>query len=225
METKISMKKSLLIFTALCSIFASFYATTTHDHKKLIDELYKQTSGFNVPSQEYDYIAKAGGAPTYGEITYNGADQILKLFNLTDKDIFYDLGCGVGKFVIQAYLTTPIKKAGGIELSKTRIDNAKKIAKELKKQNKIERRRKLEFIEGDILKVNLKDATAVFVSSLCFSNELMEKLTNKLARLKKGLRIATSRPLAENKAFKLIGDYQVPMTWSSSSTVHVYERT
>lgn len=218
------MKKKLLILAALCTVFASIYAATAHDHKQFIDELYQQTSGFNVSSQEYESITKAGGAPTYGEITYAGADQILKLFNLTDKDVFYDLGCGVGKFVVQAYLTTPVKRAGGIELSKTRIDGAKKIAKELKTQKKIEKGRKLEFIEGDLLKVKFKDATAVFVSSLCFSNELLEKLTNKLAGLKKGLRVATSRPLAENKAFKLIGDYQIPMTWSSSSTVHVYER-
>lgn len=214
----------MLIIVTLCSVWASVYTATTENNKQFIDELYKQTSGFNVPSQEYDFITKAGGAPTYGEITYEGADQILKLFKLTEKDVFYDLGCGVGKFVVQAYLTTPVKKAGGIELSKTRIDSAKKIAQELKKQSKIEKNRKLEFKENDILKANLKDATALFVSSLCFSDELIEKLTNKLAALKKGLRVATSKALTEHKAFKEIGTYQVPMTWSSSSTVHVYER-
>jgi Histone methylation protein DOT1. len=42
---------------------------------------------------------------------FESAETLIKELNITDKDVFYDLGCGVGKLVMQVGLTTPVKKA------------------------------------------------------------------------------------------------------------------
>jgi len=201
------------------------FLTQTHalDTKEYIKNVFENRSGYGINAQEYKSIRDGGGAPTYGEITYEGAQKLIEKFKLTKKDVFYDLGCGVGKFVIQIYLDTPVKKAAGIELSKTRIDKAKQALEQIKKDGRLQKGRKLEFKEQNILDAHLKDATAIFISSLCFSDELLEQIAKKLARLKPGLRIATSRKLTEHPAFKLVETLQIPMSWSSSSTTYFYE--
>ena len=212
------IKQSVLL--VLIGFLSQMHALDT---KEYIKNVFENRSGFGISAQEDKSIRDSGGAPTYGEITYEGAQKLIEKFKLTKKDVFYDLGCGVGKFVIQIYLETPVKKSVGIELSKTRIEKATQALEQLKKDKLLKKGRKLEFKEQNILDAHLKDATAIFISSLCFSDELLEKVTKKLAKLKPGLRVATSRKLSDNPAFKLIETLQVPMSWSSSSTTYFYE--
>jgi precorrin-6B methylase 2 len=215
---KFYIKQSVLL--ALAGFLTQIHALDT---KEYIKNVFENRSGFGISAQEDKSIRDSGGAPTYGEITYEGAQKLIEKFKLTKKDVFYDLGCGVGKFVIQVYLDAPVKKAAGIELSTTRIDKAKQALEQIKKDKLLQKGRRLEFKEQNILDAHLKDATAIFISSLCFSDKLLEKVTNKLARLKPGLRVATSRKLVENPTFKLIETLQIPMSWSSSSTIYFYE--
>lgn len=200
-----------------------FLFAQERDTRDLIEILYKKRSGYGIGTQEEEFIKNTGSSPTYGEITYDGAQMLIDEFNLTKNDVFYDLGCGVGKFVVQVYLNTPVKKTVGIELSKTRANNAGQVNKQLKSDGLIKKNRKLVFAEKNILDADLSDATAIFISSLCFSDELMKQVTDKLVQLKPGLRVATSRELAENPAFELVKVLQIPMSWSQSSQVHFYK--
>ena len=200
-----------------------FLCAQERDARDLIERLYKKRSGYSIGTQEEEFIKSAGSSPTYGEITYDGAQMLIDEFNLTKNDVFYDLGCGVGKFVVQVYLNTPVKKAVGIELSKTRVTNGGLVHRQLKRDGLIKKNRKLVFVEKNILDANLADATAIFISSLCFSDDMMKRVTDKLTDLKQGLRIATSRKLAENPKFELVKVLQIPMSWSQSSQVHFYK--
>lgn len=139
----------------------------------------------------------------------------------TEKDVFYDLGSGIGRMTVKMYLDTPIQKSTGIELADSRHNQALAIKEELKE--KLVPGRTLEFKKGDILKTNLADATIIYTASTCFSDEFMKKLTNKLASLKKGLKVFTLRPLAKHENFKLIKEFQLPMTWSKNVSVYWYE--
>ena len=212
------IKQSVLL--VLIGFLSQMHALDT---KEYIKNVFENRNGFGISAQEDKSIRDSGGAPTYGEITYEGAQKLIEKFKLTKKDVFYDLGCGVGKFVVQVYLDTPVKKSAGIELSTTRVDKAKQAFDQIKKDGRLQKGRKLEFKEQNILDARLKDATALFISSLCFSDELLEQVTKKLACLKPGLRIATSRKLSDNPAFKLIETLQIPMSWSEQSTTYFYE--
>ena len=191
--------------------------------KDLIETIYTNISGFSITPEEEDEIRRIGGAPTYGEITYEGAEILLNELKLTKKDIFYDLGSGVGKLIVQTYLTTPVKTAIGIELSKNRYNGALKAKEELKIKKRLNKRRNLLFKNEDILKTNFDDATIIFMCSTCFSDECLNTLMNKMAKLKKGLKVITLRTLPENDFFILTTKKKLPMTWSLDSSVYFYQ--
>ncbi len=196
-------------------------------NKQILDEMYQDISGFGMlkPCDE-NKVVDGGGAPTYGEINYESLQQLIKDLNFGPKDVFYDLGSGVGKTVLQVYANSPVKKAVGIELSDTRYEGSMKALERFKKKNMIEKGRKIAFINGNILDENLKDATIIYTCSTCFSRELMEQIAKKLSKLKKGLRFLTLKkiPTPEHFGFELVKEYNLPMSWAKEgNAVYFYE--
>jgi precorrin-6B methylase 2 len=191
----------------------------------LLKEIYQDKSGFGIPTEETDMIRAQGGAPTYGEISYQAVDTLLKDLFITDEDVLYDLGSGVGKVVLQGYLSFPFKKVVGVELSKKRFDQSVEAKNLLKEKGLINPKRPIVFVQEDFADSNLDDATVVYMGSTCYSSELMDTLVKKLAKLKKGLRVISlkSLPDSEKHNFALVKEYRLPMSWSKSSPVHVYE--
>lgn len=209
------------------------------NYQMAIETLYHAVSGYRIDEEEKKAIRNEGGDPTYGEILYESAQALLKDLQLTSDDVFYDLGSGAGKFVDQAYLTTPVKKAAGIELSKTRYEMAQArvpqiqalaeisaefdyvlnqaLAGKAAQRVRIAPSKTIEFINENILKADLRDATVVFMCSTCFSDELMQQIVDKLAGLQEGLRVLTLKDLPAHEHFKLVRQYQLPMSWSKSS--------
>ncbi|CAD7965684.1 unnamed protein product [Amoebophrya sp. A120] len=90
----------------------------------LLDKTYEDLSGYDIPVEEHQALRKVGGEPTYGEIVPSSLTQVLLRMNATEADVFYDLGSGIGKTVLQAALTTRVKQAIGIEFENTRNLNA-----------------------------------------------------------------------------------------------------
>lgn len=210
------------------TIPALFYAQPKQkkgDLQKLLDTLYGQISGYLIDTSDREMIEKNGGNATYGEITFSGVKTLIKELHLTAADVFYDLGCGVGKMVVQVYLDSPVKKAIGIELSSKRHSDAQRVKDLLLETEVLEAGRVLDFHHADILNVNLSDATVLYLASTCFSDEFMRKLTNKFAKeIPKTIRIITLRPLPDNDTFILVKTYDLPMTWSEHSAAYLYKR-
>jgi precorrin-6B methylase 2 len=204
---------SLSIWATSCAKLPEF--------KTIMNDLYKDINGFSISAAEASTITNVGGAPTYGEITYESLQEILNDINPVRNDVFYDLGSGVGKVTVQVHLTTPVKKSVGVELSTTRHEQALKIQEELKKRKLLPYRKILEFKNEDIAKTNLDDATIIFMCSTCFSDELMRNIIDNAAKSKKKLRIITLRVINDDR-FKLEKTYSLPMTWSSSTPVYRY---
>ncbi|MFA6066398.1 MAG: hypothetical protein WC707_04440 [Candidatus Babeliaceae bacterium] len=216
-------KTTVIIFLlSSISMLGKSKAPETKNNKQYIAHLYAQVTGFGIPSDEVLYITRKGGAPTYGEITYEAAQELLEDLKLASYDIFYDLGSGIGKLAVQVALTTPAKKIVGVELSTTRHNTARKIAKQIKKDHKLSKYKKIAFENKNITEVSLKDATVIFMCSTCFSQELMQKIMRVLAHHKKGLRVVTLQKLPKNDLFILVKEYRLPMTWSPNSPVYLY---
>lgn len=192
------------------------------NHKQLIESLYKDISGYTIPDSDEKTIVDHGGDSTYGEITYDGCKRLFKIFNLKKQDVFYDLGCGTGKCVVQVYLETPVKKVVGVEYAKSRYDDAMTVRAQLQKKGLIKKKRKLIFINGDIQQENFDDATAIFFNSLCFTDEFMGKIVDKFSHLKSGTRIATTKEFPERDYLVFDGPKTIKMSWDSQSTVYFY---
>ncbi|HEB41733.1 MAG TPA: hypothetical protein ENI08_01790 [Candidatus Dependentiae bacterium] len=191
----------------------------------LLGELYKDKSGFGIPSEETEIIRSRGGAPTYGEISYKAVDTILNDLFITDEDVLYDLGSGVGKMVLQSYLSFPFKKVVGVELSTKRFAQSVEVKDLLEEKGLMNPKRPILFLQEDFTESDLDDATVVYLGSTCYSLDLMNTLVKKLSKLKKGLWVITLKrlPDPEEYNFTLIKEYRLPMSWSKSSPVHVYE--
>ena len=126
------------------------------------------------PTPDIHYV------PTSGGVT----DAMLKLANVTPADVVYDLGSGDGRIVIAA-----AKKYGargvGIELDPALIKTATKNAVKAGVADKVS------FIQADLFKADLSDATVV---TLYLSNSINRRLASILQRqLKPGARIVSHR--------------------------------
>jgi SAM-dependent methyltransferase len=229
-------KKSWLIIGVLLAATLGVYYFANHiketpfiptkqlsvaEAKDVLEKVYAGVSGFGIPDHEVKFIKKAGGAPTYGEIKFESAQKLLDYFKLTEKDVFYDLGSGVGKFVLHAYLTTPVKKSCGIELSGTRYERAVQAFLQAKKMRLFDSR-ELIFLNQDIIRSDLKDATIIFMCATCYSDVLMDKIAEKLIEIGSTVRIATLREFKNQPRLKKIDTLKLPMTWSEASPVYIY---
>lgn len=116
--------------------------------------------------------------PTRPEVV----NAMLKLANVTSKDVVYDLGCGDGRIVI-----TAAKKYGasgkGIDINPERIAEAKANAAEAKVGDKVK------FVVADLFKTDFSPASVVTLYLLNSVNMRLRPLL--LSQLKPGTRIVS----------------------------------
>jgi hypothetical protein len=113
-----------------------------------------------------------------GEILYQGVGKLLTKIDLTEADVFFDLGSGVGKIVLQVFLQTQVKAAIGIELApelhKKSLAAAQRIGQDLPALFSVNR--KLNFVLGDFLTTSFAEATVLLLNSTCYSQEMLLRL-------------------------------------------------
>ena len=94
---------------------------------------------------------------------------------------------------------------------------------QLKAEGLVDKDRELTFIHNNIRQENFSDATVIFMSSLCFSNALMEELNQKFVQLKPGLRIISSQIIPKDPQLAYVEEESLPMSWINTSMVHHYK--
>ena len=124
---------------------------------------------------------------------------------------FFDLGSGGGRLVIQSHLELPsVFKSVGIELSPSRHKIAAQTWDDLSRSGDSSRIRKLavkswgieekdnniiptvDLYEGDLFELDISQATHLYVSSLCFSEDMMKRLVAKIEQEGSSLKIVAS---------------------------------
>jgi len=107
---------------------------------------------------------------------------MLKLAEVTSKDVVYDLGCGDGRFVVTASQQFGARGVG-VDIDPERIREARELAKRTGADDKVR------FIEGDLFEADISEATVV---TLYLLTRLNLKLRPKLMKeLKPGTRIVS----------------------------------
>lgn len=189
--------------------------------RRVLRQAYKDVWAYTIPRDEDKNIRRTSSSSLYGEITFGSLDKVIQYLKLNKDDVFFDLGSGVGKVVMQVAMTTPVKKVVGVELSNSRYKEARKAARLLQSQGYVEPR-KYSFKNEDILETNLKNATVIYSCSTAFPMKFMNKFTKKLGELKRPLRIVTTQELPENKYFELVDKLQLDMSWARKTSVYVF---
>lgn len=109
--------------------------------------------------------------------------EMLRMVDLKESDILYDLGCGDGRIVIAAVKQYGVKKATGIDIDPERIAESRANAKSAGVSDKVR------FIQQDLFEADFSDATVVTLYLLTSVNlRLRPKL---LSDLQPGTRVVS----------------------------------
>jgi SAM-dependent methyltransferase len=129
-----------------------------------------------------DLLAQRTPDVIYVPTAFETVTAMLKLAEVTDKDIVYDLGCGDGRFVVTAARQFGARGVG-VDIDPERIKEARELAKRTGAEDKVR------FIEGDLFETDISEATVV---TLYLLTRLNLKLRPKLQKeLKPGTRIVS----------------------------------
>lgn len=174
--------------------------------------------GYKINKQESILFQNNGFDPTYGELTVSGVDTILKNINTNDK-IFYDLGSGIGNVVLNACKRfSSLKKCIGVEFSEERTEIANT---QLRKNKRL--KEKVEFIQGDLFNISLRNANIIYISNLCFSDAINRKIGEKLDQeINVGTIVFSSKDIYLSIQHTR-REIKVRQTWDKESTVFKYE--
>jgi len=198
----------------------------------LPDEFFEKLKNI-YPSAKHDYSklnnSYEGHVITYGEMEYEGMVKLiehLKNKELANFDHFIDLGSGRGKLSLQLASLPYIKKSIGIEIVKERHDDAEENKMKLNDYKNFTD--KVVFINDDFNKVELsihiKGITLVWLSNLCFPQELTNKIFNKLLDIlpPQSIIACSKEHLLDNKQLSRFDTLQVPMSWNNDATIYLY---
>eukprot|EP01120_Amphizonella_sp_Union-15-10_P017513 TRINITY_DN9747_c0_g1_i1.p1 TRINITY_DN9747_c0_g1~~TRINITY_DN9747_c0_g1_i1.p1 ORF type:complete len:552 (+),score=87.58 TRINITY_DN9747_c0_g1_i1:74-1729(+) len=135
----------------------------------------------------------------YGEARPSFVDKIIRDLNVTESDIFYDIGSGIGNVVMQIAALTGSRSVG-IEIRQDLHDVALNIQghleRELKRRNKCSG--PIELYRGDATQEDhvLSSATVVFMNNVCYPEEMEQSLKIKFQKLMQdGCRVVTTKKL------------------------------
>lgn len=194
---------------------------TRHDPRTAIRRLYADRWGYDVSRAEESRVKASEGSSTYGEMMPSAVDRLVDALDLEPHDVFYDLGSGMGKVVIQVAMTVEIAACVGIELVDSRHKTACDVLATAREQGVL-RTSNVRFRNRDMLRARCSDATVIYTCSTAFSDGFMTKLVSRLARLRPGVRLASLLDLDENPWFALEDVLRLDVTWRRNAKMHVY---
>ena len=113
-------------------------------------------------------------APTYGELDAAGASALFRVLALRANDTFCDLGSGVGKLVVQAFLETDVGRVVGVELSDVRAEVATRVLRRLGAEEAVEA------VHGNLFAFPTGRCSRVFICTAAMKQPMRAKLAEKL---------------------------------------------
>lgn len=191
--------------------------------RQIMNRIYQDICGFEIPKGDEIAVKKSKGSPTYGEITIGSTDRLFRALDLTKRDVFYDLGSGVGKVILYAGLFTSVRQAVGIELSKMRHqDSVMALARAAQFEGNLPNR--CEFLNDDLLNVDLSSASVIYTCSTAFSVAFMRKLTAHLGKFTHDFKLVTLQDLPNERHFTMMDKLKLDMSWQRNTPVYIYRR-
>eukprot|EP00931_Biecheleriopsis_adriatica_P068522 TRINITY_DN4246_c0_g1_i1.p1 TRINITY_DN4246_c0_g1~~TRINITY_DN4246_c0_g1_i1.p1 ORF type:complete len:328 (+),score=62.00 TRINITY_DN4246_c0_g1_i1:79-1062(+) len=172
----------------------------------------------------------------YGEVTYQGMEPLYDALGLRKGDVFYDLGCGVGKLVLYVALRGEISRSVGLEVGERRHVLAEGACKQLSGELEIQRAGGISELPtlgaacadfsvllADISRQRYFDPTVVVLTNLCMDMGVQNRTVTCLLRCPSFRRLVSITPMLPHARLKLVGSVQVACTWAKVSAWQVYD--
>eukprot|EP00931_Biecheleriopsis_adriatica_P068523 TRINITY_DN4246_c0_g1_i2.p1 TRINITY_DN4246_c0_g1~~TRINITY_DN4246_c0_g1_i2.p1 ORF type:complete len:809 (+),score=168.47 TRINITY_DN4246_c0_g1_i2:79-2505(+) len=166
----------------------------------------------------------------YGEVTYQGMEPLYDALGLRKGDVFYDLGCGVGKLVLYVALRGEISRSVGLEVGERRHVLAEGACKQLSGELEIQRAGGISELPtlgaacadfsvllADISRQRYFDPTVVVLTNLCMDMGVQNRTVTCLLRCPSFRRLVSITPMLPHARLKLVGSVQVACTWAKVS--------
>jgi hypothetical protein len=189
--------------------------------RAVLQYLYKGIDGFDISRAEEKRVRASRSSATYGEIMPAATFELLDALELGNDDVFYDLGCGVGKVVVAAALTTSARRCVGVELATNRLACARKVVARGRREGLIPQRRVV-FRHDDIAHTRLDDATVMYTCSTAFPTPFTRAVMRRVAAIGRPVTFASSQVLDDHPAFTLLRTLRLDMSWKRRTKVYVY---
>ena len=194
---------------------------TENDIKEIYINVERQDV-YNAEKKE-----EQGVASTYGEMLPSSVDEMISHVDINSNDVFYDLGSGGGKIILQTFANTNVGIAKGIEFQPNRYKIAEKALRRsyIRNPNLLNDDRIVTFYNGNILNFDLSDATIIYMCSTCYSPDLMDSILEKV-RQNTNLKYIISLK-SHDKFLEILPKKEtlhLPMTWTQSTDVNIYSK-
>jgi hypothetical protein len=183
-----------------------------------LTKVYQNTQGYQAYSpHERELFVNAGVCVTYGELLYPSVKHLINRFSYSGADVLLDLGSGLGKFALQAFLQTDIKKVIGIEASQVVCSQAQVVKERVAADfpEFWENNRELTFICDDFIQASWQGATIIYTCSTCFTQELLVAIGDKINQQREVRQVFSLRPLSSLK-MPLKRIFAVECSWDSA---------
>lgn len=157
-------------------------------------------------------------AETHGEILFEGVSKLLESLQMTNQDVFADLGSGLGKVVAQVFLQSPVSQAFGIEIMPELHQKAEAAASRLQTElpDFYEGSRQLNFLQGSFLETSFAHATVVFVNPICFDQNLLIPIGD-IINQTSGIRAVVSlRPIGNLERLRFKKTIRIECSWDTA---------
>lgn len=171
-----------------------------------------------IPDKEEQH-SRANSIPhTYGEILYPAVTKLIGTLQLNPDDIFFDLGSGKGKVVLQFFLQTCVQAAHGIELSPALHHAALQAAKriQLDAPQCYDHGRQLTFACGSFFDLPFDTATIVLIGSPCFSPAMLSTLGMLINQISSIHTVISLRPITTLQRLTFKNMMRVECSWDSA---------
>ncbi len=190
--------------------------------RKIFEELFSDENGFDVSMRSRKKHSLTEKELTYGEVEFDSFWDVLDAVKLKDGEVFYDLGCGIGKPVFIAQLHSTLRKSVGVELLPEVYEKAVEIENRFSNLYP-EIESNIVFLLDDITTADFYDANVVFLPSTCFDFDMLQLFSDKTKKLKSGSRIITLTKELRGDHLRLTQRKMYQMSWGAT-TVNVFER-
>lgn len=188
----------------------------------LFNSLFENVEGGCVSQEERKRLGKLGKCEfTYGEVEFLHLMPVLELCQVQAGQVLWDLGCGSGKCLVTVALLCPqLQVCKGVEF----LDRLYTLCSEtVNSANECGVGAPIQVYQGDMLQVDWSDADLLYLSSVCFPQELMNGIFEKTKLLKKGTKVITLKNFPPNEDFQVRHYRKVKMTWGRTG-VYILEK-
>ena len=198
------------------------YAETIFNH------LYGQIKGYEVSNSARAKFSGSTEKLLYGELPFDTWRKIVEYVNPRQNGVFFDLGSGTGRVVLQSHLLFNFSKSIGVELLDGLHEKACEIKNNFEKEVKTQIQnhlvgREMQFLKANFFDVDLREADLILMNHPFKEGEDFSRLEEKfLNELKPGTKIVTIIRALKNPAFKSLGKQKFKFSWGDS-TAHFAE--